>query len=137
METRRKYGRNSEKTVINVKDKVVFITGVGGGIGREHVLEFGRRGAKVVVNDLGFECPRRRHQHLVATFAAEIVAHGGNAVSNNFSVADPDKAKAMVQQAINEFGRIDIVINIAGILRNQTSKNTTTMPSNSLSKSIC
>ena len=112
--------------MINVKDKVVLITGAGGGIGREHALEFGRRGAKVVVNDLGSNVRGEGVSNLASNVAAEIVQLGGVAVANNFSVADPDEAKAMVQQAIDEFGRIDIVINNAGILRNKTFKNTTT-----------
>ena len=111
--------------MINVKDKVVLITGAGGGIGREHALEFGRRGAKVVVNDLGSNVRGEGVSNLASNVAAEIVQLGGSAVANNFSVADPDEAKAMVQQAIDEFGRIDIVINNAGILRNKTFKNTT------------
>ena len=106
--------------MINVKDKVVLITGAGGGIGREHALEFGRRGAKVVVNDLGSNVRGDGVSNLASNVAAEIVQLGGAAVANNFSVADPDEAKAMVQQAIDEFGRIDIVINNAGILRNKT-----------------
>ena len=112
--------------MINVKDKVVLITGAGGGIGREHALEFGRRGAKVVVNDLGSNVRGDGVSNLASNVAAEIVQLGGAAVANNFSVADPGEAKAMVQQAIDEFGRIDIVINNAGILRNKTFKNTTT-----------
>ena len=111
--------------MINVKDKVVLITGAGGGIGREHALEFGRRGAKVVVNDLGSNVRGDGVSNLASNVAAEIVQLGGSAVANNFSVADPHEAKAMVQQAIDEFGRIDIVINNAGILRNKTFKNTT------------
>ena len=112
--------------MINVKDKVVLITGAGGGIGREHALEFGRRGAKVVVNDLGSNVRGEGVSNPASNVAAEIVQLGGAAVANNFSVADPDEAKAMVQQAIDEFGRIDVVINNAGILRNKTFKNTTT-----------
>ena len=103
--------------MINVKDKVVLITGAGRGIGREHALEFGRRGAKVVVNDLGSNVRGDGSSNLASSVAAEIVQLGGAAVANNLSVADPDGAKAMVQQAIDEFGRLDIVINNAGILR--------------------
>ena len=112
--------------MINVKDKVVLITGAGRGIGREHALEFGRRGAKVVVNDLGSNVRGDGSSNLASSVAAEIVQLGGAAVANNLSVADPNEAKAMVQQAIDEFGRVDIVINNAGILRNKTFKNTTT-----------
>ena len=112
--------------MIDVRDKVVLITGAGGGIGREHALEFGRRGAKVVVNDLGSDVRGDGVSNLASNVAAEIVQRGGTAVSNNYSVADPDEARKMVLQAINEFGRIDIVINNAGILRNKTFKNTTT-----------
>ena len=112
--------------MINVKDKVVLITGAGRGIGREHALEFGRRGAKVVVNDLGSNVRGEGFSNLACNVAAEIVQLGGAAVANNLSVADPDEAKAMVQQAIDEFGRVDIVINNAGILRNKTFRNTTT-----------
>ena len=75
--------------MINVKDKVVLITGAGGGIGREHALEFGRRGAKVVVNDLGSNVRGDGVSNLASNVAAEIVQLGGAAVANNFSVADP------------------------------------------------
>ena len=71
--------------MIDVKDKVVLITGAGGGIGREHALEFGRRGAKVVVNDLGSDVRGDGASDLAASVAAEIVKHGGSAVSNNLS----------------------------------------------------
>ena len=112
--------------MIDFKDRVVLVTGAGGGIGREHALEFGRRGAQVVVNDLGSNVRGEGSSDLAAKVAAEINTAGGQAVSNNFSVSDPEQAKAMVKQAIDEFGRIDVVINNAGILRNRTFKNTTT-----------
>ena len=66
--------------MINVKDKVVLITGAGGGIGREHALEFGRRGAKVVVNDLGSNVRGDGVSNLASNVAAEIVQLGGAAV---------------------------------------------------------
>lgn len=112
--------------MIDFKDRVVLVTGAGGGIGREHALEFGRRGAQVVVNDLGSNVRGEGSSDLAAKVAAEINTAGGQAVSNNFSVSDPEQAKAMVKQAIDEFGQIDVVINNAGILRNRTFKNTTT-----------
>ena len=102
--------------MIDFKDRVVLVTGAGGGIGREHALEFGRRGAQVVVNDLGSNVRGEGSSDLAAKVAAEINTAGGRAVSNNFSVSDPEQAKAMVKQAIDEFGRIDVVINNAGIL---------------------
>ncbi|KAI3422625.1 hypothetical protein GPALN_013123 [Globodera pallida] len=95
--------------------RVALVTGAGGGIGRTYALEFARRGAKVVVNDLGGD----RHGKSASTSAAdkvvaEIRAAGGKAVPNYESVENGDK---IVQTAIDNFGRIDIVVNNAGILR--------------------
>jgi len=104
--------------------KVVIVTGAGQGIGREYALEFARRGAKVVVNDLGTSVDGREGENLADRVVAEIRTAGGTAVANHGSVADKDDAKAMADQAVEEFGRLDILINNAGILRNRTYKNT-------------
>ena len=103
-----------------VKDKVVLVTGAGGGIGREFALALGREGAKVVVNDLGASLDgvgtdNERAQSVVD----EIKAAGGEAIANGESVADWDAAARMVQLAVDTYGRIDCVINNAGILRDR------------------
>ena len=102
------------------KDKVVLVTGAGGGIGREFALALGREGAKVVVNDLGASLDgvgtdNERAQSVVD----EIKAAGGEAIANGESVADWDAAARMVQLAVDTYGRIDCVINNAGILRDR------------------
>ena len=79
--------------MIDFKDRVVLVTGAGGGIGREHALEFGRRGAQVVVNDLGSNVRGEGSSDLADNVAAEINTAGGRAVSNNFSVSDPGKLR--------------------------------------------
>lgn len=108
--------------------KVVIVTGAGGGIGRQHALEFARRGARVVVNDLGSnvrgEDGSDSDSHMADTVVDEIRAAGGIAIANYDSVGEPDQAKAIVEQAVAEFGTIDVLVNNAGILRNRTFKNT-------------
>jgi len=104
--------------------KVVIVTGAARGIGREHALEFARRGAKVVVNDLGTTTDGRGTDKQAEAVVEDIRAAGGTAVANYGSVADKDEAKAIVDQAVSEFGSVDILINNAGILRNRTYKNT-------------
>lgn len=107
------------------QSKVVIITGAGGGIGREHALEFARRGARVVVNDLGSDVQGEGGSRLADAVVEQIRSEGGTAVANYDSVADPDGAAAIVQQALDEFGTVDVLINNAGILRNRTFKNAT------------
>jgi NAD(P)-dependent dehydrogenase (short-subunit alcohol dehydrogenase family) len=98
--------------------RVAVITGAGRGIGREHALLFAREGAKVVVNDLG-----SGHKEAGADVSAaqsvvdEIAAAGGEAVANTDDVASFDGAAALVAQAVDAFGQLDVVVNNAGILR--------------------
>ena len=100
--------------------KVALVTGAGRGIGREHALMMASEGAKVVVNDLGGDASG---QGVDATPAQEVVAEieamGGEAVVNGGNVAKFDEAGAMIQQAIDTFGDINIVVNNAGILRDR------------------
>jgi len=103
-----------------VKDKVVLITGAGRGIGRAMAIMMAEHGAKVVVNDLGAgvggeETGESPAEEVVAT----IRAAGGEAVINGDNVASLEGAEAMVQTAIDNFGRIDCVVNNAGILRDK------------------
>ena len=103
---------------IRFEDKVVVVTGAGGGLGRAHALLFARHGAKVVVNDLG---GRAQGEGANASAADRVVEEirqaGGTAVANHDSVTDGGK---IVQQALDSFGRIDVVVNNAGILRDKT-----------------
>jgi 3-hydroxyacyl-CoA dehydrogenase/3a,7a,12a-trihydroxy-5b-cholest-24-enoyl-CoA hydratase len=95
--------------------KVVVITGAGNGLGRAHALEFARRGAKVVVNDLGGSHTGEGNSETAADkVVAEIRELGGEAVANHDSV---ENGAAIVQTAIDAFGRIDVLVNNAGILR--------------------
>ena len=106
------------------RDKVAIVTGAGGGIGREHALELARRGAGVVVNDLGTSVDGHGSGRLADRVVEEIRDAGGTAVASYASVADKDQARSIVEQAVSEFGRVDILINNAGILRNRTFRNT-------------
>ena len=107
-----------------LKDKVVIVTGAGRGIGREMALEMGRLGAKVVVNDLGTSITGEGTSSEPADeVVAEIVAAGGSAVADRHSVADWDSAQAIVAKAIDSFGRLDGVVNNAGILRDRFFHN--------------
>lgn len=101
-----------------LEGRVAVITGAGRGIGREHALLFASEGASVVVNDLGGsnsgDGADAGPAHEVV---AEIRAAGGNAVGNTENIATWNGAQSLVQQAIDEFGRLDVVVNNAGILR--------------------
>ena len=105
--------------------KVAVVTGAGGGIGRCHALEFAKRGAKVVVNDLGGRVDGTGAGDAADGVVAEIEAAGGTAVANKGSVSDREGAASIIQTAVDAFGRIDILVNNAGILRDRTFKNMT------------
>ncbi len=104
--------------------KVAIVTGAGRGIGRGHALLLASEGAKVVVNDLGGD-GRGEGADLTPAeqVVAEIKAAGGEAVVNGANVANWDAAEAMVQQAVDTYGKLDILINNAGILRDRMSFN--------------
>ncbi len=106
--------------------KVAIITGAGGGLGKSHALELARRGALVVVNDLGGTVDGSGSDASAAQAVVdEIKAAGGEAIANHDSVATPDGGAAIVQTALDAYGRVDIVINNAGILRDKAFHNMT------------
>jgi NAD(P)-dependent dehydrogenase (short-subunit alcohol dehydrogenase family) len=105
--------------------KVVIITGAGGGLGRAHALEFGRRGAKVVVNDLGGSVDGTGQGDAADKVVERIKADGGIAIANKASVSDREGAQSIVNDAVDAFGTVDILVNNAGILRDKSFKNMT------------
>ncbi|HEX7095912.1 MAG TPA: SDR family oxidoreductase [Acidimicrobiales bacterium] len=106
--------------------RVAIVTGAGGGLGRAHALELARRGARVVVNDVGGAVDGTGGDAgAAAKVVEEIRAIGGEAVANTDSVATPEGGAAIVASAIEAFGRVDIVINNAGILRDKAFHNLT------------
>ena len=103
-----------------LKDKVVVVTGAGGGIGRDFALAMAAHGAKVVVNDLGASVTGEgKNPGPAQKVVDEIKAKGGSAVANMDSVADWESAHRIVRTAMDAFGRIDVVVNNAGILRDR------------------
>ena len=103
---------------VELDGRVAIVTGAGGGLGRSHALSLAARGAKVVVNDLGGSRDGSgAGSEMADAVVAEIGAGGGEAVANYDSVATPEGGRAIVQAALDAFGRVDIVINNAGILR--------------------
>ena len=121
---------------LSFDNQVAIVTGAGGGLGRCHALELARRGARVVVNDLGAAAissttlwaadvdaplPSTAAQSVVD----EIAAAGGTAIANGDSVASEDGGAAIVAAAMDAFGRVDVLVNNAGILRDAAFKNMT------------
>ncbi len=101
---------------IRFDGKVAIVTGAGGGLGRSHALELARRGAKVVVNDLGGDRTGAGGSSEAANkVVEEIKALGGEAIANGSSVTDDEGVANMVKQTMDQWGRIDILINNAGI----------------------
>jgi NAD(P)-dependent dehydrogenase (short-subunit alcohol dehydrogenase family) len=101
--------------------KVAVVTGAGGGLGRSHALLLAERGARVVVNDLGGTADGQGASATAAEkVVAEITAAGGTAVANHDSVATPEGGAAIVQTALDAFGTVDVVVNNAGFLRDQS-----------------
>lgn len=104
-----------------VQDRVIVVTGAGGGLGREYALTLAREGAIVVVNDLGGSRDGSGAGSAMADLVVEeIVAAGGHAVANYDSVAEPEGAENIVKTAIDSFGKVDGIVSNAGILRDGT-----------------
>ena len=105
---------------IRFDNRVAIVTGAGGGLGRAYALELARRGAKVVVNDLGAARDGTGHSDAALQVVEEIKAAGGTALSNGGSVTEYDQMVEMVEKAKAEWGHVDILINNAGILRDKS-----------------
>lgn len=106
---------------INFENQVAIVTGAGGGLGKQHALELGRRGARVVVNDLGGSVDGSGSTASAAKLVAEeICESGGTAIASDASVTDFEAVQAMVDETVAKWGRIDVLVNNAGILRDKT-----------------
>jgi NAD(P)-dependent dehydrogenase (short-subunit alcohol dehydrogenase family) len=108
-------------TDVTFEGKVAIVTGAGGGLGRSHALLLAERGARVVVNDLGGTAAGEGSDDTAAQrVVKEIADAGGEAVANHDSVATAEGGEAIVQSALDAFGTVDIVVNNAGFLRDQS-----------------
>jgi NAD(P)-dependent dehydrogenase (short-subunit alcohol dehydrogenase family) len=105
---------------ITFEGRVAIVTGAGGGLGRAYALELARRGARVVVNDLGAARDGTGHSDAAASVVDEILTAGGEAVANGASVTEMDQVEAMVAAAREKWGGVHILINNAGILRDKS-----------------
>lgn len=106
---------------IRFDGRVAVITGAGGGLGKTYALELARRGAKIVVNDLGGKSDGTgKSTSMADQTVAEIKAAGGQAVANYDSVATPEGGEGIIKAALDTFGGVDVVVNNAGVLRDKT-----------------
>lgn len=105
---------------IRFDDRIAIVTGAGGGLGRHYALELAKRGAKVVVNDLGGTADGSGHSDAALQVVAEIEAAGGTAMSNGGSVTDYDQMTELVARAKEAWGGVHILINNAGVLRDKS-----------------
>ncbi len=105
---------------ISFKDRVAIVTGAGGGLGHAYAIELAKRGAKVVVNDLGAARDGTGHSDAALKVVEEIHAMGGEAMSNGGSVTEYDQMTEMVARAKEKWGGVHILINNAGILRDKS-----------------
>lgn len=106
---------------IRYDGKVAIVTGAGQGLGRSHAIELAKRGAKVVINDLGgAKDGTGGSSEAALAVVAEIEALGGEAIANGANVANYDEVEAMVKQTVDQWGRVDILVNNAGILRDKS-----------------
>ena len=105
---------------ISFKDRVAIVTGAGGGLGHAYAIELAKRGAKVVVNDLGAARDGTGHSDAALKVVEEIQAMGGEAMSNGGSVTEYDQMTEMVAKAKEKWGSVHILINNAGILRDKS-----------------
>lgn len=112
---------------INFENKTVVVTGAGNGLGKAYAMEFAKRGANVVVNDIGGSVDGAGSENAPADIVVEeIKSNGGSAVANYDSVATKDGGQSIIDSALNEFGSIHSVVNNAGILRDKSFHKITT-----------
>ena len=106
----------------SLEGRVAIVTGAGGGLGRSHALMLAEHGARVVVNDIGSDTTGSEPADRTTSerVAAEITSNGGTAIADGGSVDSPTGAQSIIDTAIDHFGRLDIVVNNAGILRDAT-----------------
>jgi NAD(P)-dependent dehydrogenase (short-subunit alcohol dehydrogenase family) len=114
-------GVRSEVMPVRFDGRVAIVTGAGSGLGRSHALMLASHGAKVVVNDLGGAVDGAgRSSEAADRVVGEIAAGGGEAMASYDSVSDEDGAKRLIESAVSRFGRVDVLVNNAGILRDKS-----------------